>query len=187
VPREDVVKMRARRLLEARIEFVGHPSFDDTAAVAEILGSIPGPDGGKASREQEVPEGNASSAALSQKHKLLTRDQEAYLFRKMNFLKYVAARLRKAIDPEEAGAAEVDRVEVLIQEAAAILNRIVRANQGLVASIVKRYTAPGLDFFDLVSDGNVSARSASASSSPVPCTSSVSPRRQRPDAADGSG
>ena len=33
------------RILEARIEFVGHPDFDDSTATAEILGPMPGPVG----------------------------------------------------------------------------------------------------------------------------------------------
>ena len=36
-------EMRARRLLEAKLEFVSDPSFDDPAAVAEILGPSPEP------------------------------------------------------------------------------------------------------------------------------------------------
>jgi RNA polymerase primary sigma factor len=85
----------------------------------------------------------------------LTREQETHLFYKMNFLKSVAARLRAAINPHMAVAAEIDRVEALLREAGGILNRIIRANQGLVVSLVKKYTWSGQDFFDLVADGNV--------------------------------
>ena len=38
-----IIEMRARRLLETRLEFVGDPSFDDPAAGAEILGPGPQP------------------------------------------------------------------------------------------------------------------------------------------------
>jgi RNA polymerase primary sigma factor len=158
---QDVITMRARRLLEARITFVGHPSFDDPAGAAEILGPMPGPGGCKAPREQEPHGGFPSSAAEFQEHRILTREQEAHLFRKMNFLKSVAARLREAIHPEEAVAADLDRFEGLLREAGVILNRIIRSNQGLVVYLVKKYTAPGQDFFDLVSDGNVSLLRAS--------------------------
>jgi RNA polymerase primary sigma factor len=91
----------------------------------------------------------------------LTREQETHLFRKMNFLKSAAARLRAAINVEMPIASDLDRVEVLLGEARAILNRIIRANQGLVVSIVKKYVEPGEDYSDLISDGNVSLLRAS--------------------------
>jgi RNA polymerase primary sigma factor len=157
----DVVATRARRLLEARITFVGHPSFSDPAMAAEILGPMQGPHGGRAPRQPESPEGLTAPAAGFPEPRLLTHAQEAHLFRKMNFLKSVAARFRAAIDPDRAVAAELDQVEDLLREARAILDRIIRANQGLVVSIVKKYTWSGRDFFDWVSDGNVALLRAS--------------------------
>jgi len=155
VSRADVIPMRARRLLAARIRFVDHPSFDDAAVVAEILGPLPTPDAGRAPRSPGPLEGFSSSAELTEP-RLLNREQEVHLFRKMNFLKSVAARLRAAIDPDQADAAEIDQVEALLRETGVILNRIIRANQGLVVKIVKKYTGRGRDFFELLSDGNVS-------------------------------
>ena len=161
VPWVDVVAIRARRLLEARITFVGHPSFSDSAMAAEILGPMPGPDGGRAPGQPDSPQGLHAPAAGLSEHRLLTRAQEAHLFRKLNFLKSVAARLRAAIDPDKAVAAELDQVEDLLREAGAILDRIIRANQGLVVSIVKKYTWSGRDFFEWISDGNVALLRAS--------------------------
>jgi RNA polymerase primary sigma factor len=154
VSRADVIPMRARRLLAARIRFVGHPSFDDAAVAAEILGPMPTPDGGQAPRSPEPLEGFSSSAELTEP-RLLSREQEVHLFRKMNFLKSVAARLRAAIDPDQADAAEIDQVEALLLETGVILNRIIGANQGLVVSVVKKYAGRGRDFFELLADGNV--------------------------------
>jgi RNA polymerase primary sigma factor len=155
VPRAAVIPMRTRRLLTARIAFVDHPSFDDAAVAAEILGPMPTRDSGRAPRGPEPPEGLPSAAELRD-HRLLTREQEVHLFRKLNFLKSVAARLAAAIDPDRADDAELDQVEALLREVGAILNRIIGANQGLVGSIVKKFARPGQDFFELFSDGNVS-------------------------------
>ena len=128
---------RARRLLAARIKFIGHPSFDDAPDIARILGPTPEPDGDKDSHADEAP-AVYRPAAESGESQLLTREQEIHLFRKMNFLKYVAARLREAIDPDAAVAAEIDRVEILLRDASAILDRIVGSNLGLVISIAKK-------------------------------------------------
>jgi RNA polymerase primary sigma factor len=154
-PRPDIIPIRARRLLAARISFVGHPSFDDAAFAAEILGPMSTADGGRAPRTPE-PLGGFSSSAEPTESRLLSREQEVYLFRKMNFLKSVAARLCAAIDPNRASAADIDRVEVLLREVGVILNRILRANQGLVVSIIRKYGRTGQDFFELLSDGNLS-------------------------------
>ena len=123
---------------------------------------MPGPVGrgkgpGKAQAREVVP----LSDADSQDSKFLTREQEVHLFRKMNFLKYQAAQLREAINPSRARSADLDRIEELLREAGAIRNRIIRSYLGLVVSIVKKCTEPCQDFFDLVSEGNVSLIQAS--------------------------
>jgi RNA polymerase primary sigma factor len=160
-PAGDVIAKQARRLFAERVTFVDHPSFNEPVAAAEILGPLSGSDDGKLLRDQEIAASLRRSAAELQDKRLLTREQEAHLFRKMNFLKSVAARLRAAINPEKPVAADLDRVEVLLREARVILNRIIGANQGLVVSIVKKFIKPGQDYSDLISDGNMSLLRAS--------------------------
>ena len=50
----------------------------------------------------------------------------------------------------------MDRIEKLYEESVSIENQIIRANLRLVVSIAKRYVGPAEDFFELVSDGNMS-------------------------------
>jgi RNA polymerase primary sigma factor len=152
------LEMRARRMLEARIKFISHPDFDDPTVTAEILGPILGPVGrGKVQAREILP----LSDAVLQDSKFLTREQEVHLFRKMNFLKYQAAKLRETIDPNRARSADLDRVEELLREADAIRNRIIRSYLKLVIFTLKRCTEPGQDYFDLVSEGNLSLIRAS--------------------------
>jgi RNA polymerase primary sigma factor len=157
----DVIRIRALRLLELRIPFVSHPSFADAASAAEIIRPAPGPDLGRAPGEQERPEPFPRSVAGVGKATLLTHPQHVYLFRKMNFLKSVAVRLRATIDPDKPVAADLDRIEDLLREAGLVLNRIIHANQGLVVSIVKKTIGPRQDFFEMVSDGNLALLRAS--------------------------
>jgi RNA polymerase primary sigma factor len=152
---ESVTK-RARRLLAARINFIGNPSFDDVPAVARILGPTPEPDGDEGCRPEEAHGRFSPTDPKFGLSRLLSREQEVHLFRKMNFLKYAAIRLREAIDPDTAVVVEINRVEILLQEATAILDRIIGSNMALVLSIVKKYRRPGEDIADLVSDGNLS-------------------------------
>ena len=87
---------------------------------------------------------------------LLTRKQEAFLFRKMNYLKYKAARLRAKLDPTRPKRGLMDQIERLFDEAVSTKNQIIRANLRLVVSIAKRHVGPSQNFFELVSDGNMS-------------------------------
>ena len=50
----------------------------------------------------------------------------------------------------------MDEIEALCQDAVATKNQIIRANLRLVVSIAKRHVGPAENFFELVSDGNVS-------------------------------
>ena len=50
----------------------------------------------------------------------------------------------------------MDEIESLYDEAVATKNQIVRANLRLVVSIAKRHVGQGDNFFELVSDGNMS-------------------------------
>ena len=86
----------------------------------------------------------------------MSRVQEAHLFRKMNFLKYKGTKLREKLDAGQPKSSLMDQIEALYQEAVATKNQIIRANLRLVVSIAKRHVGPVENFFELVSDGNMS-------------------------------
>ena len=85
-----------------------------------------------------------------------TREQEAHLFRKMNYLKYQASGLRDTLDVGRPKSRLMDQIERLYDEAVAIKKQVISANLRLVISIAKRYVGQAADFFELVSDGNLS-------------------------------
>jgi RNA polymerase primary sigma factor len=147
---------RARRLRDTKIEFIPNPSFDDPSAEAEILASQPIPAGNKGTWPDQAPEGLPPYLVSLYDVPLLTREQEMHLFRKMNYLKYRAWHLRERIDPTRAKTADLDAAEAFLEEALAVKNQIIRANLRLVVSIAKRYLGPSNNFFELISDGNMS-------------------------------
>ncbi len=144
---------RARRLVEAPIDYVAHGPFDDPAERPAILG--PMPDAEAAGRRRRAPEGLPPYLASLYDTPLLTRQQEAHLFRKMNFLKHRAEALRTQINPDRPSAPRLDELEDLLDQALAVKNQLIRANLRLVVSIAKRHVGPSKGFFELVSDGNV--------------------------------
>ncbi len=152
-----ITQMRARELQARQIEFVPSPEFEATGADASILND---PDLAQPyaplAGDGRVPKDLPPYLAQLFRLPLLTPAGEVALFRKMNYLKFKADRLRKALDPETASARALDEIEELLAEAGRLKNQITQANLRLVVSIAKRHVSAGADFFELVSDGNVS-------------------------------
>lgn len=149
-----VNEARARRLLELPLDYIYNEQFDQSDAEAEILGPLPV--GEETAKKPRVPAGLPSYLASLYDVPLLSREQEWYLFRKYNFLKYRASQLREKLSPSRASTALMDRIEQLYEQAVKTKNRIVQANLRLVVSIAKRHVGACDDFFSLVSDGNIS-------------------------------
>lgn len=147
-------EIRAKRLGELPLECVYHEQFERNGAEQVILAPMPeGQTAGKASR---MPAGLPSYLAALYEVPLLTREQESHLFRKYNFLKYQAGKLRDQLRPERAHVELMDRIEQLYEQAVQTKNQIIQANLRLVVSIAKRHVTASEDFFGLVSDGNMS-------------------------------
>ncbi len=149
-----VHEMRAVRIMELPLDFIDSPMFAKPNAERVILG--PAPDSPPPPKKPRLPSGLPTYLASLYEVPLLTREQEVYLFRKMNYLKYRASKLRATLDPQRARSVVMDQIERSYEEAIATKNQIVRANLRLVVSIAKRHVAPTDNFFELVSDGNMS-------------------------------
>jgi RNA polymerase primary sigma factor/RNA polymerase sigma factor len=120
-----------------------------------MLGPVPTTEDGPKKRTRP-PSGLPPYLASLYETPLLTAAQEQHLFRKLNYLKHKASKLRERIDPQRAKTKVMDEIERLYEEAVRTKNQIVQANLRLVVSIAKRHVTPSNDFFSLVSDGNIS-------------------------------
>jgi RNA polymerase primary sigma factor/RNA polymerase sigma factor len=147
-------EVRAARIMELPLDFIPNPRFARKGAEAACLGSMPASD--TPTRKVRRPSGLPPYLASLYEMPLLTREQEQHLFRKYNFLKYKASKLRSELDPAQPRSALMDEIEALYQQAIETKNDIARANLRLVVSIAKRHVTPDQNFFELVSDGNVS-------------------------------
>lgn len=147
-------EMRAERILELPLDHIFNGSFAAADADKVILG--PMPEGGPAPKKARLPSGLPPYLASLYEVPLFTREQEASVFRKLNYLKYKASKLREGLDPAHARSNVMDEIEKCYGEAVATKNQIIRANLRLVVSIAKRHVGPTDNFFELVSDGNMS-------------------------------
>jgi len=147
-------KARAQELKERPIEFMYHESFDEPGAEEEILG--PAPESPQRNRLPKAPSGLPPYLASLYQYPLLTREQEAYYFRKMNYLKYKASQLLEKLNPSRPGKRRLEEIETLLHQADEVKNLLIRRNLRLVVSIAKKFVRDGMNFFAMVSDGNVS-------------------------------
>jgi RNA polymerase primary sigma factor/RNA polymerase sigma factor len=149
-----VNEMRAMKVMELPLEFMDSPEFHVRNAEARILAPLPVAE--VKTRKTKAPAGLPSYLAALYEHALLTREQEAHLFRKMNYLKFKASKLRSTIDLNNAKTSTIEEVEELYDQVVRTKNQIVQSNLRLVVSIAKRHVGGSDDFFQLVSDGNMS-------------------------------
>jgi RNA polymerase sigma factor (sigma-70 family) len=149
-----VAEVRARDILSRPLDYMPSEMFNDPAAEAEILGPAPQRQG-RAS-VTKAPPGLPPYLASLYAIPLLTREEEVYYFRKMNYLKSRAAELRKTLDPAKPSAKVMDQIERWLDEANEVKNFLIRSNLRLVVSIAKKHLKPNVSFFEMVSDGNMS-------------------------------
>lgn len=150
-----VAEVRARQILELPIDFMDAPEFHAADADGAILTATPPATdrkGGAVKPPPGLPPYLASLYAIP----LLTREEEAYYFRRMNYLKFKAAELRKNLDPHRPKTREMDQIEQWLELAGEVKNFLIRSNLRLVVSIAKRHVKPNTNFFEMVSDGNMS-------------------------------
>jgi len=163
----DNPSQRMQRLLALPLDYIPHPSFEDPVREAEILAPMPHADEYEARRRaMKAPRNAAPELASLYETPLLSREQEAHLFRQMNYLKCKAGRLLAELCREEEEAPEgkstrerLDRlgeIETMLTRVNQVKETLINANMRLVVNIARRYNGQNHNFFDLLSDGNMS-------------------------------
>jgi RNA polymerase sigma factor (sigma-70 family) len=150
-------EIRAKRLLDQPLDYIYHPSFDDLSAEPDILAPMPGFEEFEAKRRKMSPPKDTPPELTSlYEMPLLSKEQEQHLFRQMNFLKHQANQLRNRLDPARVRIQELNRIEEIEKQAATVKDQLIGCNLRLVVSIAKRHAAQTDNFFELLSDGNMS-------------------------------
>jgi RNA polymerase sigma factor (sigma-70 family) len=145
---------RATSLCQQPIEYIYSDEFDEPNADETILEPPEGlllPEHAPADPDGELP------AYLGDLYDspILTREQEQYLFRLMNYLKHCVVKARDNLRKSRHRTADMDRIEALIEESLSVKNTLIRCNLRLVVSIARRHRRTSSGFFELISDGNM--------------------------------
>jgi RNA polymerase primary sigma factor len=160
-------EVRAQRLLEQPLDYIPSTEFNDPALESAFLAPMPEAEAYEAKRRtMHAPKDVPPELASCYEYPLLSKDQEQHLFRKMNYLKFKAAQLRDQLCKEGGEGDEIDPSRVRIQtlkeiedlqaEANVVKDMLIKANMRLVVNIGKKHSAQSDNFFELLSDGNMS-------------------------------
>jgi len=156
-----IVKVRrARELLLRKIDFIASDEFLADDARQKILAK---PLEQIAPHRPHVAEpfGLADSSLPQYLQSLkqtppLTRQQEWELFRRYNYLKYLASLRRAGLKPTEVSSARLDEIDSYLDEAERIKKILVEANLPLVVAVARRHLRGRDNLLELISEGNLS-------------------------------
>jgi len=155
---------RARALLARKIEFIASDEFLEEGAEEKILAEPIDAlkrTFGKSSKRFELAGDSLPKYLQTLKDApVLNRDREVELFRRYNYLKYLACITRAGMKPNGVSSAQLSKIEGYLAEAETIKKMIIEANLRLVISIASKHTTSGANLPELVSEGNFSLMQA---------------------------
>ncbi len=149
---------RAKALLGKKIEFIESDEFLKKDAFDMILAGMLQKCRRKSTAKNKLQLVGGSLAKYLQSLKSverLTRDHEAELFRRYNYLKYLASTERADIKHAYVSGRKLSRVERYLDEAERIKKIIIESNLPLVVSIASKHTSTGASLQELISEGNM--------------------------------
>lgn len=155
----DELKRRASEFAAEPFDFIDNPQFRKRNAEKVIIHTpLPTPD--KPKRTRKRPSNVPAYFASLYETPLLGPEEEAALFRRFNYLKYRADRLRAKIKPSSPNETLLDEIEFFLTKAHEAWNRLVQSNLRLVVSIARRFVDSNHSFDELVSDGQIALMNA---------------------------
>ena len=143
-----------RRLLEP-VECVFNPLFQQPDAESTLMGPLPDCPGQVAAGLQTRNDDSGADLLADTTGRALTPEQERHLFLRLNYCRYRVMRLLRELAGRALSAAdarELLRWEYCTQQTRA---DIVRLNIALVLAMARRTRLTGVDYADLVSEGNL--------------------------------
>ena len=140
---------RLRRRLADVLECVYTPQFASAGAERRFAPEVDRATGQK-------PRSLSSRLdAVSSASRSLTRDEEVELFLRYNYCRYRMMKILRAHASKRLSAEATRKLLKWDQVALDIRDRIVNANLGLVPSMVERSRLTGVDFAELISEGQL--------------------------------
>ncbi len=86
---------------------------------------------------------------------LLDARQEKFLFRKYNYLKFLAAQSHRRLDRGNPSGRLIRQIRLYLLQAQEVKDRLIRSNLRLVVSVARRHTRNDAEMLELISEGNL--------------------------------
>ncbi len=157
--RKTILSKKRAALFERDIEYIGGDVFLEKDA--DLLANSPPADAKIPLESCSSDKKTASSRSLSPylaslyQTRLLSKDEEQFYFRRMNWLKFQAVQKRGRLDPKRATMKQMKQIEGILAEAETVKAILITSNLRLVVSIAKKFNEPSHSFDELISEGNV--------------------------------
>lgn len=137
-------------IMALQIDFKNHKSFPKLSAPKVLKEKYPTSD----SKPCKPPTGLPPYLTHCYKIPLLSKQQEVYLFRRMNYCKWLIVNLRDGLRPVDE--IRIDAINVLLKEIKKTQDLIVESNLRLVVSFAKKFGRQDLTrIAELISNGNL--------------------------------
>ncbi|OWK34464.1 sigma-70 family RNA polymerase sigma factor [Fimbriiglobus ruber] len=150
-------EVRAERLVREPVDYIYNAEFDDPVRSDLILGSMPHEeDFFSKVKSMRPPKDVEAHMAYLYERPLLSREQEAHVFRKMNYLKHKLHQFKQGIDPARARVQDLQTIEDLQNQIKDVRDLLIECNQRLVHNLATKHLQPGQNLDELKSDANVS-------------------------------
>jgi RNA polymerase sigma factor (sigma-70 family) len=166
---QDALRDRAQQLKLQEIEFIPNPLFDHPDAGNIILNVLPAEAIAKA---QATVSAGINAKSTDPYVARIPRDLPAFLadifrqpvmpleleldaFRRMNYLKFLAAKNRQSLDANAATSDQLTHIDSLLEQANELKNAIIQANLRVVVHVARKHQRPGRPLMELVSDGTI--------------------------------
>lgn len=151
----ELLRERRQQFFDREIDYI--PCRQFLKADAERLACNVPVEAGRPldSSGESAPSGLTPYLASLYQTRLLSKEEEQFYFRRMNWLKFRAATTRGRLDRKRATLRQMEQIEGWLTEAETVKAILITSNLRLVVSIAKKFVDPGNSFEELVSEGNV--------------------------------
>jgi RNA polymerase sigma factor (sigma-70 family) len=153
--------LRAERILKSTIQFIPSDEFEGLLNAKTSLKKFEVVAPRKSRAKQTFADAEPLTClapALSEP--LLSFMEEQHEFRRMNYLKFLAARLRETLNAKRPSVRKLEAIEQALADAASARDHIIQSNLRLVISNAGKYCSNYYGFEDLVSDGSLALMEA---------------------------
>ena len=147
------LRARVRDWVEREIKFIDDPVFSVPTSAAVLAASRPESLSSVADESPSGPGVTFVSGLVAAP--LLSQDEERYLFKWMNFLKFRAEQSRQRLNLNRPDGSLVDRIEADLREATAVRNRIVGSNLRLIVALARKLSDSLDQMSDLIGEATV--------------------------------